>query len=461
MPLDASADSPPVSVPTPEVRGLPLLGVAPWLLHDATGFVLRQARRHGTPVRLAMGPRGMVLVAHPDELRHVLVEHAKDYLRGNAADLIRPMLGNGLPLADGALWLRQRRTMQPAFHRTRLALMVPTMARIAARYAGRLMPGERLRARELMMRLTRDVIVETMFSDSLGADTAALDQALAAIEHYVGRYAFFPVAVPLWLPLPDNIAFRRAIATLDRLVYGLIAARRAAASTAPDDLLTALLAARDPETGEAMPDRQLRDEVLNIFFAGHETTANALTWATALLSAHPAVTARLRAEHAHELGTRSPTLEDVARLEYTSAVVREVLRLYPPAWIVARVAQRDDVLRGRAIRRGDLLLISPFVTHRLAEFWPEPERFDPERFRRDPTLGLGGSKNLAYVPFAAGPHVCIGNHFALTEAIIALVELLRRVELRVEQPARVRPALGGLLAVAGGLPVRVMPAPRG
>jgi cytochrome P450 len=255
----------------------------------------------------------------------------------------------------------------------------------------------------------------------------------------------------MWLPTPDNFAFKRAIATLDRLVVRLVSARRKGGSQ-KGDLLDALLEARDAETGEGMSEREIRDELVAIFFAGHETTANALTWTTHLLSTHPEVFEQVREEADRVLGDRVPTAQDVVQLEYTAAVLREALRLYPPGWIFGRVAERDDVLRGHAIHRGDMLAICPLVTHRMPEYWPEPERFDPARFLGDKS---GGNRDYTYVPFGSGPHMCIGSHFAMMEAAVALAMIVRRGQLVVEQPEKVRMRSTITLQVAGGLPVRV------
>ncbi len=438
----------------PVARGLPIVGHIGSMARDPVSLALRLAREHGPLVRIPLGPGAMTLVAHPDDMRHVLQENHKNYVRGRSVDLVRPMLGNGLPLSDPPLWLRQRRIMQPAFGRARIAAMASVMTDVAVRWAERLEDRQELDTHDLMMRITRDVIVETMFGSSLGDDVPALDHALEVIERYVARYAFVPFKVPLWLPTPDNRAFRAAIATLDRLVKRMTRARRAAGEPR-DDLLGALLSARDVETGETMPDAQLRDEIVNIFFAGHETTANALTWTTFLLSEHAEVRARMTAEIDNVLAGRAPGADDIARLPYTGAVLREALRLYPPAWMFARVAEADDSLRGHRIAAGDVLMIAPYVTHRLKEFWPDPDRFDPERFLRDPSLGIGGTKTFAYVPFGGGPHVCIGNHFAMSEALLVLAVLAQRVRLVVLRPDRVRPRASATLRVAGSLPVRV------
>jgi len=414
--------------------------------------------RVGTPARIAMGPVGAVtLIAEPDDVRHVLVERARDYPRGAAIDLVRPMLGDGLPLADGEVWLRHRRTMQPAFGRARLEAMVPIVARRAGALADSLVAGDRFRAHDTFMGLTLGITVETMFGASLPDDPTDLASALAAIERYVGRYSLLPFVVPLGLPTPDNRAFRRAIATLDALVAGLVAQGRARTTPAAD-LLGALLAARDPETDAPLTDREIRDEALNIVYAGHETTANALTWATALLSDHPEVLGRVRAEARDVLGDRLPEPADVDRLVVTTAVVRETLRLYPPAWIFARTAAVDDVIGGRAVPAGSVVMVSPWVTHRLPAWWDEPGRFDPDRFLRDPSLAAPAVRPLRYYPFGAGGHQCIGNHLALMEATVILAAIARRAELRVDRPEAARARPGATLGVGGGLPVTVVAA---
>jgi cytochrome P450 len=423
------------------------------MARDAIGFLERVVRENGPIVRIPFGTGGMVLLAHPDDVKHVLLDANRNYIRGNSIDMIRPMLGNGLPMSDPPFWLRQRRIMQPSFSRQRVGTMVDTMNRVAKRHLDRLRDGEKLRAHDLMLYIARDAIVETMFSDQLGSDLAALDDALLEIEKYVVSHMLLPVRIPLWLPLPDNRRFQRAIATLERVVYGLIA-KREAGGVRPGDLLDALMDGRDPESGETMSRRELRDEVMNIFFAGHETTANALTWVAHMLSAHPAIAQRVRGEVDGVLEGREPRMEDVARLEYTSAVVRETLRLYPPAWMFVRLAADDDVIRGYRIPKGTAVMLSPYVMHRQRAFWPEPERFDPDRFVRDPSLGMGAGKNWSYMPFGGGPHVCIGNHFAMTEAVVVVALLSQRGSLHVLHPSRVRPRPAATLKVADDLPVR-------
>jgi cytochrome P450 len=438
------------AIDPPMAPGVPILGAARAMLSDATGFVLRTTRELGPLFRIPLGPRSLTLIAHPDDLRRVLQEENKDYPRGKVVEPIRPMLGNGLPMTDADVWRRKRRIMQPAFNKPRIALLTDTMCKVTKRYVEKFRAGDTLDTRDLMMRLTRDIIVETMFSNQLGADTAELDAAFTELERYVARYSFIPFKVPLWLPTPDNVSFRRALATLDRLIIGLISARQASGEK-HGDLLDALLEARD-EDGQPMAAAELRDEAVSIFFAGHETSATTLTWTTYLLSIHPEVFARVRDEADRVIGDRLPTMEDVSKLEYAGRVLREAMRLYPPGWIYGRVAERDDVLRGYRIRKGDMLGICPLVAHRLPESWPDPDRFDPERFAGEKT---NSNRNFTYIPFGSGPHMCIGIHLALAEMQIALAMIARRAKLVVERPEEVRMLSKVTLQVAGGLPVRV------
>lgn len=434
----------------PRARGIPILGAAREMLRDAPGFVLRTAREIGPLFRIPLGPRSLTLIAHPDDLRRVLQEEHKEYPRGKVVDPIRPMLGNALPMTDGDVWKRKRRIMQPGFNKPRIAKLTSTVSEVTKRYADKFREGEKLDAHDLMMRVTRDIIVETMFSNQLSADTRELDAAFAEIERYVARYSFVPFKVPLWLPTPDNFRFRRALATLDRLIVGLITSRQLSGEK-HNDLLDALLEARD-EDGQPMSPAELRDESVGIFFAGHETSANTLTWAFHLISTHPEVFAQLRAEADLVIGDRLPTAEDVPKLEYAAAVIRETMRLYPAGWIYGRTAERDDVLRGYQIRKGDMLGISPLVAHRLPESWPDPDRFDPERFVGDKG---NGNRNFTYFPFGAGQHMCIGLHLAMVEMQIVIAMFVRRVKLAVVRPEDVRMKSKITLQVAGGLPVAI------
>lgn len=421
---------------------------------SAPDFLLSAARRAGPVVKVGVGPITLTVVAEPESLKQVLQQQLKAWGRGSAVDGIRPLLGNGLPLSDPPLWLTQRRTMQPSFHKAHGPNWVHAMREVAHDALGALKPGAELLTRQLMMTIARDVIVRAMFSQSLGADTRPFDEAFGVVEDYVST-VMLPGQLPLWVPTPRHLRFKRAVAFLHEHIQRVIEERRRL-ETPPPDLLTLLVNARDPETGAAMSDTQLRDEVLNIFFAGHETTANLMTWAVFLLSQHPAARAQAEAEVHAVLGSRLPEPEDVPKLTYLGAVIREALRLYPPAWMFARQAFEATTLAGEAMKPGDVVLVVPYVTQRLDAYWSEPDAFDPSRFAQETSTDAATWK-YTYLPFGAGPHVCIGNHFALLEAAVVLAMLLQRGRLDVPRPEAVKPKMGATLFVGNGLPARFVP----
>lgn len=418
-------------------------------------FVVETARALGPNFRLGLGPVTLTLVSEPSAVQHLLQKRAAAWGRGSAVNGIRPLLGNGLPLSDPPLWLPQRRTMQPSFHKANGPKWVDVMREVTAPHVEALKAGATIVTRQLMMTIARDVIVRAMFSQSLGADVPKVDDALGTVEDFVATLAMTPVRVPLWVPTPLHRRFKAASTYLHARRQALIDERRAMAEP-PADLLTLLLRARDPEGGAAMSDQQLRDEVMNIFFAGHETTANVLTWATLLLHQHPDARRKAQDEVDAVLGGRPPGPDDVPRLLWLGSIVRETLRLYPPAWMFARQALEDDEVAGLKMPKGSVALLLPYVTHRLAEHWPGPDGFDPSRFTAERSTDAAVWK-YTYYPFGAGPHVCIGNHFAMLEAVTVLAMLLQRGHLDVLDERAARPKIGATLSIQGGLPVRFVP----
>jgi len=379
-------------------------------------------RDYGEVVRFRFGPVVGHLVSSPEGANHVLAENNKNYgkqTRGYRN--LRYVLGNGLLTSEGEAWKRQRRIAQPAFHRQRIAGFARTMVRAAEHATAEL---ERRRGNDVdvhheMMRLTLRIVGETL----LGYDpTDAADEvgaALAFLLSLANERTRRVLALPPIVPTRENRKFRRAKAILDRVVLRMIAERRRSPGDR-GDLLSMLIAARDAETGESMDDRQLRDETMTIFLAGHETTANALTFAWLLLSRHPAALRELRAELTQVLAGRSPTADDLPKLPGTRRILQEAMRLYPPAWIIGRSATGPDEIGGYAIPARSIVFVSPYVMHRHPGLWTEPEAFDPQRFARDPPRG-------AYLPFGAGPRMCIGNAFASMEAELVLATMAQRV----------------------------------
>lgn len=417
-----------VGAALPGPRGLELVSTLAAL---AGGDLLRIFGRLGERyepvygVRFPMGP-GVVMVAHPDAVERVLRSNRENYVKGSAYDGARLLLGEGLVTAEGERWRRQRELANPAFRPARLRLYLDAMAActrgLLDGWAGR--DARMLDMGAEMSRLTLSIAGRTLFGlsaeDLSERAMAAFGTALAGI----GRRGPSHFQVPLWLPLPGSLRLRRAIRELDGIVYEIIGRFRAGHRRDPEaTLLGAYIESRDPESGEGMGDRQLRDEVMTLYLAGHETTASLLAWALYLLARHPQIAERVVVELDGARLDDPPTMEQLKGLGYLSHVIDEVLRLYPPAWTVARNAVGEDRLLGWRVPAGAIVMVSPYFTHRLEAFWPEPKRFDPERFAPGATRAR---HPFAYLPFSLGPRICIGMQFALYEARLVLAMILTR-----------------------------------
>jgi cytochrome P450 len=355
---------------------------------------------------------------------------------------LRDTLGNGLLTSEGAFWLRQRRLAQPAFHHQRVRAMADTMidctAQMLDRWAAVAARGGTIRVVDEMMAVTQAIIVRTMFSTDLGETAEIVNRTWPIINRRIGE-TFWATKLETSLPLPANRRFRRALAELDGVVYRIIAGRRGGRGE-HDDLLAMLLSARDEETGAGMTDRQLRDEVMTMLLAGHETTSLALSWTYYLLARHPEVEARIADEVDRVVGGSRPSFAHLERLTTTRQAIEESLRLYPPAWGFSRQAIADDEIGGYRVPKGSLAFVIPFVVHRRPAWWPDPERFDPDRFtpERD-----AARPRFAYFPFGGGPRGCIGNQFAMMEAqlIVAAVAQRFRVAVVPGQEVRAEPLI--------------------
>lgn len=443
--------------------GQSLLGNTLQFQRDPLGFITCGAAQHGDVTRYRLGNITFHQVNHPDGAQRILQENAHNYIKGDLFDILRQLAGDGLFTSEGDLWLRQRRLMQPAFHRRRIAgfgeIMAGRTLDMLARWRGRAGRGQPLDVAEELTSLTMAIIAETMFGARLDADTHAVGEAITVLLADINFRFQLPFYPSLRWPTLRNRRTRAAMRTVDDVVLDIIDQRRRSGEqrdTYPrseaerEDLLGMLMAARDEETGETMPDKQLRDEVVTIFVAGHETTAVALTWVFYLLAEHPAVESALHAELAQVLDGRAPEVADVPKLRYTRMIVDETLRLYPPAWITNREAVAEDVVCGYRIPAGAAVAVSPYVIHRSPAWWPDPERFDPLRF--DPETPHERPR-FAYMPFGGGPHQCIGNTFALLEATLILATVAQRYRLRLPAGAAVRPKPETTLRPAGGLPM--------
>jgi cytochrome P450 len=428
------------------------------LRRDPLAFVTGLAREFGDVVLLRMGPVHLYLLFHPDHVRHVLQENHQNYVKGPIIARTKVLIGEGLFTSEGDFWLRQRRLAQPAFHRARIAGFADTMVRATAerlaRWERHVERGEPLDVAAEMSELTLTVVGRTLFGRDLSEHAEAAGRALRRALEFTAERTMSYLALPLALPTASHRAFRRALGVLDGVVYDVIESRRRTQDDA-GDLLAMLMAARDEETGEGMTARQLRDEVMTFFLAGHETTAVTLAWTWYLLARHPEVAARLYAEVAGAIGERLPTIDDLPRLSFTRMVVEETLRLYPPVWGIGRQALRDDAVGGYRLPAGAVVNLSPYTTHRHPEFWPDPERFDPERFAPGRASERPERPRFAYFPFSGGPRLCIGETFAMVEAQIVVAMVVQRFRLGLTPGQVVTPEVHLTLRPRGGLPMTI------
>jgi cytochrome P450 len=430
-------------------RGHFLTGVLPELGRDPLGFLTACARRYGDFVPMRLGLLPGLLLSHPDLVEEVLVTQHRHFVKGPTVRRLR-VLGNGLLASEGELWRRQRRLMQPAFHRQRVAGYADTMVRHTERMLAGWRDGETRDVVGDMMALTMGIVAETLFGVGLPGGPGTLAEMGAALAeiggHFNSRTYSLLFFLPDAVPTPGNLRLRRATARLDRVIYGIIGERRRGGGADSGDLLSLLLRARDEpdedggrEPGQGargMTDRQLRDEVMTLFLAGHDTTALALSWTWTLLAQHPQAEARLHAELREVLGGRAPAAADLPRLRYTEHVLTEALRLYPPAWAVGRQAAADCEIGGRRVPRGTVVTISQWVIHRDPRFFADADAFRPERWAGGLT---GRLPRYAYFPFGGGPRVCIGTGFAMTEAVLLLATIAQRFRLALEPGFAVTP----------------------
>jgi cytochrome P450 len=394
------------------------------------------------------------LINKPEYIEHVLLTNHGNYSKSQfLRRMLGPILGDGLLTSEGELWRRQRRIAAPAFHNKRIAGFVDTFAACAqaalARWRTLPQPFD---VTAEMMALTLDIIARTMFSTDVRGDVEAVRRLM---EIVVTMRPSVPdlLGLPEWLPRRQPAAYRRAVAQFEALVAGFLAERRADGIDR-GDLLAMLLAARDPDTGEGMSDKQLRNEILTIFLAGHETTANALSWIWYLLARHPQAEARLHEELDRVLSGRVPTYADLAELKWTRMVIEEALRLYPPAHTIARTALGEDRIGGVRVPAGAFISISIYVTHRNPNLWPQPERFDPERFA---PAEVARRHRFAYLPFGGGPRICIGSSFALAEAQVVVAAIAQRYRVRLAPGQVVEPIGLITLRPKGGMKVTLEP----
>ena len=422
---------------------------------DPLAFLSSLRNTYGDIARVPLGGETLYLFSHPDLVRDVLVTNHKNFHKGRGLERAKNLLGEGLLTSEGEYHLRQRRLAQPAFHRQRVSAYGATMSAYAAIRRERWRAGTEIDVHQEMMALTLAIVGKTLFDADVEHEAAEIGAALTTTFESFNFGFFLPFGELLErLPFPATLRFKKARARLDATIYRLIEERRQAGLDR-GDLLSMLLLAQDTEgDGTGMSDLQLRDEAMTIFLAGHETTANALTWTLYLLSQHPEVEQRIHAEIDAALGRRLPSADDLAVLPYTRMVLAESMRLYPPAWIVGRRAIGAFEANGYSIPARSIVLLCQYVMHRDERWFPEPDRFDPDRFL---PVRQAERPKFSYFPFGGGPRVCIGEQFAWMEGVILLATIVQRWKLRLvpDHPVALQPII--TLRPKHGMRMRVEP----
>jgi cytochrome P450 len=414
---------------------LPLVGSVFAFRRDPLAFLREATASYGDVVSYRFGRTPVFLLKHPDDIKDVLVTRQHDFVKGRGIQWTRIFLGDGLLTSEGAFHTRQRRLSAPAFHRQRIGAYAEVMADYASRARARFRDGETLAFDVEMHALTLAIAGRTLFGEDMADEAAEIGSALTDVLTLFPRFALPWARALQRLPLPSNRRFERAKARLDATVYRIIRLRRQSGRD-QGDLLSMLMAARDEDDGGRMTDVQLRDEIMTLLIAGHETTANALCWTFHLLAQHPDVERRLHDEVDAVLGDRLPGLEDVPRLTYAERVLAESMRLYPPAWNIGRQSLADYTVRGYTLPAGSLFALSTWVTHHDERWFPDPFRFDPERWLPD---ARAARPKFSYFPFGGGARQCIGESFAWMEGALLLATLAQRFRFRSVPGARVEP----------------------
>lgn len=431
-----------------------------WRRKGTLGMMMHVWRQHGDLTYMRFGKHPTFLVVHPEHVRHISVSRRQNYDKHATYDTVRELLlGDGVVTAVGESWRWQRKLMAPFFTPRGVERYYPIMLADAQRFVqgwqARAQPTQPVDMFTEMMKVTAAIILRTLFSTASDEALVELKEAVETMMRFVSQQEWKLLRLPRWVPTPENVAYQRARRVTHSYIRQLIAQRRALpAEQWPEDALTKLLTTRDEETGATMSDQLLLDNGITLFFAGHETTARTLTFLWYALSQHPEVEARLHAEVDSVLGEAPPTLEDLKRLPYTLRVIKEVMRLYPAAPMYARDAVAEDEIDGVRIPAGSRMLLFSYATHRHPAFWPDPERFDPERWR--PELESARDPH-AYHPFAAGQRICLGNNFSLLETHLLTAMLARRFKVRLVPGHQPQLEAFGTLGSRNGMPMVIQP----
>lgn len=450
--LPASAEG---RVP-PGVPRWTALGMLTKMVRDRLSVMTSVAAEYGDAVRLPLGPKTLYFFNHPDHAKHVLAENPDNYQKGIGLVHAKRAMGDGLLTSEGELWKEQRRTIRPVLAPRRIQAQAGMIAEEAAAMVARLRERSSdgpVDIRQEMTDLTLGVLGRTLIDADLG-EFSSIGESFEAVQDQAMFEMMSLSAIPHWVPLPGTLRFRRARKDLQRIVDQLVA-DRTARGLGGDDIVSRLIESTSKETDRALAQTRIRDELVTLLLAGHETTASTLSWTLYLMDKHPEAWERVREEVVRVIGDRLPTFEDLHELRYLSRVLDEAIRLYPPVWILPRIALGPDTIGGYHVPAGADVLICPYTLHRHPDFWDEPDRFDPDRFLPERSADR---PRYAYVPFGAGPRFCIGNSLGLMEAAFVVALVARDLRLKVVPGYEVVPEPMLTVRVRKGLPMTVHPA---
>lgn len=436
----------------PGPKGIFPVGNALQLARHWSGYSSKCAREFGHVVLYHFFHVPIVMISDPDAIESVLVRNASNFLKSRDYAAIRSFLGNGLLTSEGSFWQSQRQLIQPAFRHENISSYAQIMSDSAATILSRWQDGETRDLHQEMGELTLDIVAKSLFGSGVAHDSRFIGREIATVMERFMSQAALSFILPENFPLPKGPRLMRSRYRLGKVIQSIIKDRRKN-PTNSKDLLQTLLAAHD-EHGTRMTDFQLQDEIMTLFMAGHETTANALCWTWYLLAQSPEVEEQLHAELSSVLAGAPPTLADLPRLLYTEMVIKESMRLFPPAWGIGRLAIHDIELNGYRIPAGTNVFLMQWITHRDERFFPDPERFNPERWRDDP-IRRGRLPRFAYFPFGAGPRVCVGAGFAMMEATLLLATIAQRFSFSLATNSRVTPFFSITLRPKDGLTMRI------
>lgn len=446
--------------PIPALKKRWLVGNTLEFAKDPLGFLLNLQRNYDRIVKFSLPFGDVYSIFEPDDIKHILQENNRNYVKSRAYKVLEIFLGQGLLTSEGDFWRRQRRLAQPAFHKQRLASMVDTMTHETVKMLERWEKhnsSKPIDISEEMMQVTLMIVTKALFGANIKHLVGNISAELTQMNEFGNSRLKSLFQFPLSWPLPSHLKFKKSVAKIEGIIYEIINTRRQALAKNPnaqfDDLMQMLLTAEDEDTGERMNDKQLRDEITTIFMAGHETTANAMSWACYLLAQHPDTAQRIREEAISVLGENGlPTIEDLKELRYTMQVVQETMRLYPPAYVFSRRALNEDHLGDYIIPKGVTVLMSPYLLHRNPAYWEHPNVFNPDNFLPEQ---IKKRHSYAYLPFGGGPRLCIGNNFALMEMQLMLALIARQFDFKLTARGAIEPEPLITLRPKNGLKMRL------